>query len=71
MITESFSCETVEKDLKIRPIRTFNGLSGEKNGGKGKQKKRRANKCYLDSLIFFYLSKINNHTKRQPVLFIF
>lgn len=55
-------CETVEKDLKTRPIRTFKGLCGE-NGGKGKQKK--SSQMYLDSLTVFHLSKINNHTKRQ------
>lgn len=37
MTVESFPCETVEKDLKIRPIiRTFKVLCGEKNGGKKK-----------------------------------
>lgn len=46
-------CETTEKDLKTRSIRTFKGLRGE-NGGKRKQK---SSQIYLDSLVFFHLHK--------------
>ena len=57
-ITESFPCETMEKDLKIRSIvRTFKVLCGEKNGGKRTQKK--SSQMYLDRLICFHLHRMN------------